>query len=303
MSLTRRYSAAVLAASVLLLGACGSESPVAPSTPEPGEVNDNPRNIFADQSTFFFTDAGGSLTGPQQLKIGGLVAIGSYVLFDSWVFSPASPAWLRMSPTPEFQRDPLRWVFNLWVDPAAYGALPNGVYTAHAHASVPAALNGPIGITALLCKGAGCLPLDGVTNGALAGTDGSWNRGGDPNAQPGAYYFDDYFLGIPPFTTVHVTNHGACSGFGLGDPYLHAFDLDDNFITSNDDGFGCLNSYIILTNGTAAAKTYRIRASSFGGGATGSYQVRTSTGAPFLMAPTEPTPEVAELLRQKASRN
>lgn len=300
MSLTRRYSAAMLAASALILGACGSETPVQP-TPEIGESNDNPRNIFADQTSFFFTDAGGSLTGPQQLKIGGLVAIGSYVLFDNWVFTPAGHNWLRMSPTPVFQREPLRWVFNIWVDPTTYAAMDNGVYTAHAHASVPAALNGPIGIDALLCKGAGCLPTDGVTNGSLSGSDNTWGHGSIGSI--GGWYYDDYFLAIPPFTTVHVTNHGSCSGFGLGDPYLYAFDLDDNYITSNDDGFGCLNSYMALHNGSAMTETYRIRATSYSSGAQGSYQLRTSTGGPFLTAETELSPEVIKMIQDKAARN
>ena len=165
MSLTRRYSAAMLAASALILGACGSETPVQP-TPEIGESNDNPRNIFAENTSFFFTDAGGSLTGPQQLKIGGLVAIGSYVLFDNWVFTPAGHNWLRISPTPMFQREPLRWVFNIWVDPSTYAAMDNGVYTAHAHASVPAALNGPIGIA----KAAGSVTQQAVA----ANPDPAW---------------------------------------------------------------------------------------------------------------------------------
>jgi hypothetical protein len=297
MSLIRRFSAAALAASVLVLGACGSDTPTTPTT-ELGEVSD-PRFIFADQSSFLFTDAGGSLTGPQQLKIGGLVAIGSYVLFSNWIFDPATSPWLRISATPTFQRDPLRWVFSLWVDPAAYAALGNGVYSAHTHASVPAATNGPIGITALLCKGAGCLPLDGVTDGALGGGDGTWNPGVNPNNTPGTYFFDDYFLGIPPFTTIELTYHGACSGYGLGDPTVYVFDLDDNFVGADDDGFGCLNSRITLPNNSAMAVTYRVRATSWGAGATGSYQIRTSTGAPFLTADPEPS---AELMARAAAK-
>ena len=109
MSLIRRYSAAVFAASVLLLGACGSESPVVPSTPETGDVNDNPRIISINPGSMIFASVDDTPPAPQALATSGLVAIGSAVQFGNIQYDGSVILWLRYNPTPTFQRDPLAW--------------------------------------------------------------------------------------------------------------------------------------------------------------------------------------------------
>ena len=80
MSLTRRYSAALFAASALLLGACGGDN--APTNPtDTPEIGDNPRIISISPSSMIFESENGVVPGPQTLATSGLVAIGSAVTF------------------------------------------------------------------------------------------------------------------------------------------------------------------------------------------------------------------------------
>lgn len=299
----RRYSAAFLGACALVLGACGGNTPTTPTEQDTGTISDNPLMISLDPIGMTFSSLTATPPAPQTLAVSGLVAIGSAVEFGQVSYGGGAIGWLHANPTPTFQRDPLAWLHTISIDPGVYASLPNGAYYATVPVIVRAAQNSPQTFSVLLCKGTtSCLPLNGVTNGSLDGGDPSWDRHGAINSS-GGYYYDDYFITVPASTTVYLTMHGSCSGYGLSDPYLYIYDMSDSFIGSNDDGFGCLNSYFAIVNGGGTAKTYRVRATSFGTSGFGSYQLRTSTSAAFLRSdePTTVSPEIAEMIARKAA--
>ncbi len=303
MSFLRRHSAAMVAALALVLGACSSEAPTVPNDQADGALSDNPLRFAIAPGGMVFSSLTATAPGPQTLTTTGLVAIGSAVEFGAPRYDQAGPSWLRINPTPTFQRDPLAWLHTVSIDQAAYTALPNGTYTATVPVIVRAAQNTPQMLSVVLCRGtSNCLPINGVANGSLSGSDPTWNRGGNPLATPGSYYFDDYLMTVPANTLVHVTLRGACSGYGLSDPYIYIFDLANNLITFDDDGAGCLDSYVIVNNASGSAVTYRVRATSWSTFLTGAYQVRASTAGPALRAaPSEVPAEFAEILARKAA--
>lgn len=274
MSLIRRYSAAAIAASVLFLGACGSEpAPTAP-TPDAGEVGDNPLLISLSQNYMAFFSEEGEVPSPQTLQVSGLVAIGSYVLFQNTVFSPAIAPWLRMDPTPVFQREPLAWLFRFWIDPAIFASLEDGIYSANMDVVVPAALNSPQNLLVQLCKGFTCLAVGQSLQAALEDGDGLWDRYSIWDDEDGdLYFYDDYQLTLPPWSWTYVQMLGdGCGGAeeqggNLEDPYLVAWYLGDqddpeDYYTYNDDS-DCLNSEILLENNSAMPRSFFIRATSY----------------------------------------
>lgn len=305
MSLIRRYSAASLAAFALLLGACGGEPAPTGPTPGVGEIGDNPLRISIDPGAMMFHSTSVVAPAPQTLATSGLVAIGSAVEFGTTSYTLGAPGWLRISPTPVFQREPLAWLHQVWVDQAAYASLPDGVYLATVPVIVRAAQNSPRVLAVTLCKGVAenCLPPDGVVSSSMDTGDGTWARGANL-AAPGGHRFEDYILTVPAMTTVSMIMEGSTCGapVTLFDPYLYVFTMGGVLVDLDDDGECGFNSYLEVENNTGAPVSYRVRATTFGSGALGTYNLYTSTtGFVTLRAPAEETPEFAELLARKAA--
>ena len=299
----RRYAAAVLAASALTLGACGSEAPtITPEIPSGDAVND-PLIMTLNPASLVFQSNTATAPAPQWAGAGGLVTIGSGVIFGPVTYSPAVGAWLLLNPAPSFVRDLLLFRYLVSINQAVYAALADGIYTAQIPFIVAAARNSPQNLLVVLCKNFSCIASGSNLTSSLTGADQTWNRGGNVNALPGSYYFEDYFLTVPGNTTVHVTLEGSSCGAGhtLSDPYLYAFELDGTFVTSDDDGLCGLNSYMAVTNSTSGARVYRIRTTSWSTFLTGTFRLMVSGNAPFLRAEQpEPTAEELEIIRQKA---
>lgn len=304
MLLLRRYAAAVVAASALTLGACGSEAPtMAPELPTGDAVND-PLIMTLNPAALVFQSNTATAPGPQWAGAGGLVTIGSGVIFGTVVYSPAVGAWLSLNQTPSFVRDLLLFRYLVSINQAVYASLANGVYTAQIPFIVPAARNSPQMLDVVLCKGTGCLVPGGSVTSTHDGSDATWNRGSDVNATPGTYFFEDYFVLIPANSTVHITMEGNHCGqpYTHSDPYLYAFELGGTFINSDDDGLCGFNSYLPVTNNTNAGKLIRLRTTSFSGGQSGTFLLRVLTSSPFALReePPAPTAEQAEQYRLKA---
>lgn len=273
MSLTRRYSTAVLAASVLLLGACGGESAPTNPTPETPEINDNPRIISISPGSMIFESENAVVPAPQTLATSGLVAIGSAVTFGSVQYGEATAPWLRINPTPAFQREPLAWLHQISIDPAAFNALPDGTYlTATVPVIVVAALNSPIMLRVSLCKdldGCRTLRLGDVRMDEFKVTDLHWQRGSNLDA-PGSYPYHDWRLLVEPGQTVYVQQIGSayvnCSVTGpLGtsaDMYLYLFDLFGSLEEADDDSCG-FSSEIEVSNFGPTTMEWHIRSTTF----------------------------------------
>lgn len=302
MYLLRRNSAAVLAAFAFVLGACSSESaPTESQVPTTGDVGEDPLRIMITPGGMGFSSLTSTVPAPQTLAVSGLVAIGSAAQFGAVSYGESVQPWLQVDPTPTFRRDPLAWLHTVSINAAAYAALPNGIYTATVPVIVTAARNSPQVLGVALCKGtAACLVVGSSQSGGVTGASPSWNRSSAFN-NAGPYYYTDYLLPIPANSTVTVTNEGSCSGNGtLSDPYLYAFELDNTFIASNDDGNGCLDSRMTIVN-NGPGKVVRIRATTFGAGATGTFKVSAFSAVSSLRAEAPVPAEFAEILRQKAA--
>jgi hypothetical protein len=304
MSLLRRYSAAFVVATALVLGACGGET--APTAPEgPGEVDlaNDPLIFGLNPSSFVFQSLTATAPPDQVLGVNGLVAIGSAAEFGDLSYMPMGPSWADIDFRPAFSLEPLEWRHTVSIDQAAYGTLADGLYLAEVPVIVRAARNTPQMLSLFLCKGTlACLATGADVTGSHGGGDPTWQRGSDIDA-PGAYFYDDYYVVVPGNTTVHITMEGnfCAQPFTHQDPYLYAFELDDTFITLNDDGLCGFNSYMPVTNNAAGAKVVRVRTTSFNAGQSGTYRLRVMDSSPFLMAePPTPTPEQAEQYRLKA---
>lgn len=274
MTLFRRFPAALLAASAILFAACGSE-PAGPSDPVPtdGEVNDNPLLFQISPDHMYFNTTDGTVPGPQTLATTGLVAIGSMVTFDRFSYGDDGVApWLRIAPVPTFQREPLAWLNAVWVDAAAYNALPvrDEAYTAIAHANVPAALNTPQHLFVQLCNepnGCFSLRLGDVKTDEITPASPRWYPWNYDINEPGDYSYRDWHLFVEPGEHVWVQMIGSaytvCPETGamgtLSDVMLHAFQTNGTHIGYNDDACG-YQSQLEFQNLTASTQEYIIRA-------------------------------------------
>lgn len=273
MSLIRRYSAAVLAASVLLLGACGSGADTSPTTPTTGEIGDNPRIISISPGSMAFESDDAIVPAPQTLATSGLVAIGSAVSFGPVQYDEVTAPWLRINPTPVFQREPLAWLHQISIDPAAFNALPDGTYlTAVVPVIVVAALNSPIMLRVSLCKdldGCRTLRLGDVRMDEFKVTDLHWDRGSDLDDE-GDYPYHDWRLFVEPGQTVFVQQIGSdyviCPETGpLGtssDMYLYLFDLFGGYEDEDDDSCG-YSSEIEVSNFGPTTMEWHIRSTTY----------------------------------------
>lgn len=321
MSLTRRYSAAVLAASVMLLGACGGEAPANP-TPEIPEIGDNPRIISISPGSMVFESENGVVPGPQTLATSGLVAIGSAVNFGMVQYDQATAPWLRINPVPAFQREPLAWLNQISIDPAAFNALPDGSYlTATVPVIVVAALNSPIMLQVSLCKdldGCRTLRLGDVRMDEFKVTDPHWDRGSDLEEE-GDYPYHDWRLFVEPGQTVYVQQIGddydVCDVTGpLGtssDMYLYLFETDGDFLDSDDDSCG-YSSEIEVTNWGPTTMEWHIRSTTYGDASDhdpgddyrvyGTYTIRV-TDEPYYNNTLRAEPTFEEAAKAAAKKN
>ena len=107
-------------------------------------------------------------------------------------------------------------------------------------------------VSALLCKGAGCVSVGSDFVATLGGPEsGTWQRGNDINA-PGGYFYRDYFLIVPPHTQfdLHVDGDECGGPYTVNDPYIWVFELDGTPWNADDDG-GCgFNSEMDFENNT-----------------------------------------------------
>lgn len=310
MSQMRRYSAAFLGAFALMLSACGSDTPTTPTDAGNGSVSDNPLMISLSPTGMIFESATATPPAPQTLAVSGLVAIGSAVEFGTISYSGGNPGWLRVNPTPTFQRDPLAWLHTVSIDGAAWAALPNGVYSAMVPVIVRAAQNSPQTLTVYVCKGAtNCLVPGSDVDAELTNTDPTWDRYTDDYfSASGPFPYDDYYVFVPAHTEVSIQVIGGdCDGaYTHQDNYLHLFELDGTYIDSDDDG-GCSNdSYLTYSNPTGSQQSIIARASSYGntispsGREYGTYHiVVTNIGSALRMAPA---PEPGDKATIKPSR-
>ncbi|MEZ4377611.1 MAG: hypothetical protein R3B35_04915 [Gemmatimonadales bacterium] len=285
MYLLRRNSAAVLAAFAFVLGACSSESaPTESQVPTTGDLGEDPLRITLNPGSLVFQSNTATAPAPQNAGIGGLVAIGSGVQFGNIMYAnPGVTPWATVDPRPTFSRDPLEWRHMVSINQAAFSALPNGAYSATVPVIVSAARNSPQMLNLFLCKGSGCLTLNSQADGSLSGTDATWDRTVGIDA-PGGFYYDDYFLFVPAGATAYIRMLGSsCDPFTLGDTYFYVYDLDGNELERNDDGWCGLSSYDFVTNFSANAVVWRVRATSFGSGATGTYRIVVGSTAPVVL--------------------
>jgi hypothetical protein len=313
----------VFAASALLLAACGSE-PVGPTDPSPdengGEIGDNPLLFQISPANMYFNTTDGTVPGPQTVATTGLVAIGSMVTFDRFSYGDEGVTpWLRVAPVPTFQREPLAWLNSVWVDPAAYNALPvrDEPYTAVVHANVVAAQNTPQHLFVQLCNDPdGCysLRLGDVKMDSFDPSMPHWGHGSDPSSV-GEFPYRDWTLYVEPFSTVYVQQIGSayvvCPETGaLGtssDMYLYVGPPGMNFTDSDDDSCGYA-SQLQVTNGSGSVMTYRIRSTTYADASShspptylvyGTYTIRV-VSVPFFgfALREEPSPAERERLQR-----
>lgn len=124
------------------------------------------------------------------------------------------------------------------------------------------------------CPAAGVLALPSTVNGALAITDCPME--GYPSA-----FGDPWTLTLDAPTMVELNLTSA--GF---DTYLELRTADDEFLDADDDGGAGTDSRLVRM---LPAGTYRVWATSFHGGVTGSYALSAAVAGAGLMAPPEGT--------------
>lgn len=275
MSLFRRYSAAPMAAAVLLLGACagGDTAPTAPNLDEgPLYFNISPYWVL------FENDLGDPPpTAPEHWYVSGLIAIGGYPAYGQIQYGPETPPGLfQLDLTPNFQREPLAWKFTAHLNQQLAAPLAPGYYTAEVPVTVGGALNNPQTLWLAYSNCGYCLFYGSMETDELDGSEPQWNRSQPFNPAGTGYYYQDWRLFLEAGESVFVhSNGGGCGTYGgtLGDPYLHVFDKDMTVLIDVNDDTDCLNSQVEVTNGTGMAQEYLVRASTFSSHALGSYTV------------------------------
>ena len=151
------------------------------------------------------------------------------------------------------------------------------------------------GLFTLGLLAAGAASAQTTVNGELTAADPVFNRPSTSTPctlNPGvtAAHYDVYPL-THPGGTLTIELRGASSGSGtLSDPYLHlysgSFDPASpctNWVEGDDDGGDV--GFNSLISGTYPAGTYVIVATSFGSGATGTYQLTYNATPPASATP------------------
>ena len=296
-----RYAAVACAASMLVLAGCASE-PATPASP----------NLAEGSLTYAITPAQLQWTrvpnGPMPKDslialISGLIAVGGYPQFGAIQYSGGPNAgqpntgagsygdWLDMSKAPNLSRSPLGWRFVFKLKPNAAN-FPLGRYVATIPVTVGGASNNPQSIVVVFNHCDNCLYVGDFRNSSYGAGDGTWNRGSALN-ESGGFYYEDWRVFVPPFTTVQVDLYGgSCGGYNAGDVYLYAFGPSPatTFVTSNDDG-GCgVDALFYLTNSTGTQQEYQVRSTTFSGGASGTYGIQVSLfgGGGYTLRAWEP---------------
>lgn len=305
-----RYAAVACAASLLVLAGCASE-PAAPASP----------NLAEGSLTYAITPNQLQWTripnGPMPKDslitlISGLIAVGGYPQFGAIQYSggpaqgqPSSGAgaygdWLDMSKTPNLSRSPLGWRFVFKLKPNAAN-FPIGRYVATIPVTVGGASNNPQNIVVVFNHCDNCLYVGDERLAALSVTDPTWTNSyysGTYNNTPGGFYYDDWRVFVPPFTTVQVDMYGECDvsrpDVNLDDAWLSAWTTPTSdgqvAVDTDDDAGACNNSIIYLTNGGPTQQEFLVRATTCCGTPTGPYRIRVSLygGGGYTLRAWEP---------------
>lgn len=288
-----RYAAAC-AAALLVFTACGGDNTDAPTAPS---LDQGPLIYTITPATTTWTRLidGPVPTDPKTVLIGGLIAVGGYPFFGAmqWDgvpyggapadFDPADyQGWVTMTTAPDLSRSPLAWRFTFKLTPKAE-TLPIGRYTLTIPVNVGGAQNNPQSIVVVFNHCNNCLFVGDERISETTTGSPTWNRSSSLN-ESGGYFYEDWRVFVPPFTTVQVDMFGDnasdhnCGPYTTGDPYLYAFGPTPatTFVDSDDDS-GCgYDSIIYITNGTGAQQEYLVRATNYSSGNYGTYKIRVS---------------------------
>lgn len=280
MYLLRRYAAALVAASALTLGACGSEAPTATENPgTDGAVFDNPRIFSLNPATVTFTRQPGDPlpTGPQWSLVQGIIAAATFPQFGPITWGDGASNWFDRSTAANFSNLPaLGWNFSFNLNQNAV-PLPEGLYEAWIPVTVPAALNNPQMLRVVYDYCNNCIFLGSDRDAELTPADPTWARSSTYN-NTGTYPYDDWRLFVDPGQTVAVELIGGdCdASYTHPDNYIYVFTTAFAFVGSDDDG-GCVHdSYIEVTNPGATRMEFLVRATSFSDTQFGTYHVRVT---------------------------
>ncbi len=283
MRLFRRICATALVASVTLLVACGSDTPVATDSNDPSLATN--LDFTVSNTTPNFTAEGGAQANPRTMKvfIGGLIAAASYPALGTPVYSPsANRNWLTISTAPQFSRTPLGWYFDFTVDRTG---LADGLYTATIPVTVVGARNNPqsIVVSFAVCAATNCLFMGSNRAGSLTATNDFNPNDPTPFTGSAAKWFQEWRLFLNPGQTAYIQIHAGSTGEGtLSDSYIYLWQLPgDAFLGSNDDFCG-LDSELPVTNASGSIVQYRVYASHFGGKRTGTYNIVISPTSGWL---------------------
>lgn len=311
MRLFRSSSATLLAASLLALGACGGENaPTAPD-PTPPATGLGTRDITLSRThmSFSYNTITRSLNpvapGEDEVLVGGLIALASIANVGQISYPTASNAWLTFERSVDIPSRSWRLRFR----PEGL-LLPAGVHTALVPIIVPGALNNPqiLTVTMVACDLTNCLSAGSDVLGSLSNTDPTWSRGSNLNA-PGGYNYDDYRLFVLPGQTLQVHMIGSpCSNPDqtLSDPYTYIFYQGAEVDSDDDSGCG-YNSISYVTNGSAVAREYLLRATNYSTGQLGTYRIIVTdwssvSGVRSEQPVDETSPEYLEYKRANADK-
>lgn len=276
MRLIRRICATALVASVALLASCGTDTPAATdSNPISQSTN---LDFTMSNGSPYFTAFNANQPSPrtQQVFIGGIIAVASYPALGAPVFVPAqNNNWLTVSTRPQFSRTPLGWNFDVTVDRTG---LVDGLYRATIPVMVTGARNNPqtITVTLAVCTSNNCLFMGDSRLTTITNSLPTFTWFNNDYFGGGGYYYFEYRVFLLPGQTAYIQNWGSGIGGGtISDPTVALFNANPPLFTPigfNDDCNG-LNSQFPLMNATATIQEYRLRASTFSPGVTGTETV------------------------------
>ena len=274
MRFTRLFSVTAMVAAVTLLASCGeSSTPTSPSAATNPSMDAGPRYVTLTPANPGWTKQPNDPipTDPRTVLIGGLIAVAGYPSFGAPVYAGTSPAgnWLDMDLAPNFSRTPLGWTVTFTLKASA-AALPIGSYTATIAVTVPAALNNPQNIVVTFNNCGNCLFLGDSRLTTITTSSPTFDWRADNFYGSGTYYYYEYRLFLLAGETAFVQNWGSgLLGGTIGDPTVALYNADTFSAIGHNDDCNGLSSQYMITNSSGVTKEYRVRASSYSSGVTG----------------------------------
>lgn len=278
MRLSRRISATALVAAATLLASCGEPAPTTSTT---DVASAGVREFSMSTHNMNFLWVSGNAPATQTMSIGGLIALASYPNLGKPTFFPVTnKTWLTFTTTPRFKNN--SWQFDFTVSPTG---LSDGLYTASIPVTVVGASNNPqlLTIAFAICSTNNCLFL-GDSRLTTISVGPTFNWFANDYFSAGGYYYYEYRLFLLPGQTAWI--HEKSSSFGggatIGDPTVAIFNYPSFSAVGYDDDScaGLSSEFGPLTNNSLNTMEYRVRASTYSGGVTGTETTSIDT-APF----------------------